>query len=139
MATGLFTLETVMRIVIRYFFKLVHAIVGPPLLAADWLTTPRGVQRDPAEQQRIDAQTRNLVMYQFRTCPFCIKTRRAIKRLSLNIETRDALHDAESRRQLLEGGGQVKVPCLRIQGDNEQVEWLYESDDIIRYLQTSFA
>ncbi|MGI9321456.1 MAG: glutaredoxin domain-containing protein, partial [Thiogranum sp.] len=93
-----------MRLIIRYFFKGVHAILGPILLIADWLTTPRGIERDPAEQQRIDQQTKNLVMYQFFTCPFCIKTRRAIKRLSLNIETRDALRHAPSRQQLLEGG-----------------------------------
>jgi glutaredoxin len=78
-------------------------------------------------------------MYQFLTCPFCIKTRRAIKRLSLNIETRDALHHAPSRQQLLEGGGQVKVPCLRITDADGNIEWLYESDDIIQYLQQSFA
>ena len=128
-----------MRIIIRYFFKLVHAIVGPILLAGDWLTSPKGIVREASAQQHIDDQTRNLVMYQFRTCPFCIKTRRAIKRLSLNIEQRDALKDPVSRRELLEGGGEIKVPCLRIPGEDGQATWLYESDDIIRYLKTSFA
>jgi glutaredoxin len=128
-----------MRIIIRYFFKLVHAIVGPILLAGDWLTSPKGILRETSAQQHIDAQTRGLVMYQFKTCPFCIKTRRAIKRLSLNIEQRDALRDPQSRRELLEGGGKIKVPCLRIPGEDGQATWLYESDDIIRYLETSFA
>jgi len=128
-----------MRLIIRYFFKGVHTIVGPILLTADWLTTPRGIERDPDEQQRIDRQTKNLVMYQFFSCPFCIKTRRAIKRLSLNIETRDALRNAPSRQQLLEGGGEIKVPCLRITGEDDNVEWLYESNDIIKYLKESFT
>jgi glutaredoxin len=128
-----------MRLFFRYFFKIVHAIVGPVLLGLDWLTSPKGIERTPGEQQRIDAQTSRLVMYEFLTCPFCIKTRRAIKRLSLNIETRDALHHAPSRRQLLEGGGQVKVPCLRITNADGNVEWMYESDDIISYLQKNFA
>jgi len=128
-----------MRLIIRYFFKAIHAIVGPILLAIDWLTTPRGIERAPDEQQRIDRQTKNLVMYQFFTCPFCIKTRRAIKRLSLNIETRDALSDATSRQQLLDGGGEIKVPCLRITGEDGNVEWLYESNEIIRYLNENFA
>ena len=123
-----------MRLIIRYFFKLVHAIVGPILLAADRLTTPRGIQREADKQQRIDEQTKDLVMYQFLTCPFCIKTRRAIKRMSLNIETRDALKHAPSRQQLLEGGGKIKVPCLRITGKDDKVEWLYESNEIIKYL-----
>jgi len=128
-----------MRFIIRYFFKTVHTIVGPILLATDWLTTPRGIKRDPDEQQRIDKQTENLVMYQFFSCPFCIKTRRAIKRLSLDIETRDALRHAPSRQQLLEGGGEIKVPCLRITRADDSVEWLYESNDIIEYLEESFT
>jgi glutaredoxin len=128
-----------MRLIIRYFFKLVHAIVGPILLTADWLTTPRAIKREPDEQQRIDEQTKDLVMYQFLICPFCIKTRRAIKRLSLNIETRDALKHAPSRQQLLEGGGKIKVPCLRITEEDNSVEWLYESNEIIKYLKKSFA
>lgn len=128
-----------MRIIIRYFFKLVHAIVGPILLAGDWLTSPKGIVREAAAQKNIDARTNDLVMYQFKTCPFCIKTRRAIKRLSLNIENRDALKDPDSRRELLEGGGKIKVPCLRIPGEDGQATWLYESDDIIEYLESSFA
>jgi len=128
-----------MRLFFRYFFRIIHAIVGPVLLGLDWLTSPKGIERTPVEQQRIDAQTSRLVMYQFLTCPFCIKARRAIRRLSLNIETRDALHHAPSRRQLLEGGGQVKVPCLRITNADGNVEWMYESDDIISYLQKNFA
>ena len=124
-----------MRLIIRYFFKAVHTIVGPILLAADWLTAPRGIKRTPEEQLRIDEQTKNLVLYQFLTCPFCIKARRAIKRLSLNIETRDALRHAPSRQQLLEGGGEIKVPCLRIRGEGGRVEWLYESNEIIKYLE----
>jgi glutaredoxin len=128
-----------MKLIIRYFFKLVHAILGPILLTADWLTTPRGIKRALSEQQRVDAQTKNLVMYQFFTCPFCIKTRRAIKRLSLNIETRDALKHAPSRQQLLEGGGKIKVPCLRITDADNRVEWLYESNEIIKYLEKTCA
>jgi len=128
-----------MRLIIRYFFKGVHAIIAPILLSADWLTTPRGIKRDPVEQQRIDKQTKTLVMYQFPSCPFCIKTRRAIKRLSLNIETRDTLRHAPSRQQLLEGGGVIMVPCLRITGEDDSEEWLYESNEIIKYLKERFT
>ena len=127
-----------MKLLIRYFFKAVHAVVGPVLLVSDRLTAPRPIQRSPAEQQQVDEQTRNLVMYQFLTCPFCIKTRRAIRRLALNIETRDALQHAPSRQQLLEGGGQIKVPCLRITDPEGRHEWMYESSDIIRYLRNRF-
>jgi glutaredoxin len=128
-----------MKPVIRSCFRLVHAIVGPLLLLADRLTSPRGITRAPAEQACIDAQTKHLVMYQFLTCPFCIRTRRAIRRLSLDIETRDALAHAPSRRQLLEGGGRIMVPCLRISAADGSVQWLYESREIVKYLEARFA
>jgi glutaredoxin len=128
-----------MKQLVRYFFKLVHAIVGPALLALDWLTSPSGIQRSQAEQQQVDARTRQLVMYQFLGCPFCIKTRRTIRRLALNIETRDVLRHAPSRQQLLQGGGKVMVPCLRITDTEGNHEWMYESSDIIRYLQDNFT
>ena len=72
-------------------------------------------------------------LYQFKACPFCVKVRRAIKREGLNIETRDAKNNEQYRQELLEQGGKVKVPCLRIE-KNGQVQWLYESNDIIAYL-----
>ncbi len=128
-----------MRLVIRYFFKGVRALLGPILLAADRLTAPRGIRRNPQTQQHIDALTKSLALYHFPTCPFCIKTRRTIKRLSLNIETRDAKNDTVNRRELLNGGGEIKVPCLRISKEGGSEEWLYESDEIIRYLQTRFS
>ena len=128
-----------MRPIIRYFFKGVRAILGPILLTTDWLTTPRGIKRDPTAQQQIDEQTRELALYHFPTCPFCIKTRRIIKRLSLNIETRDARKHPASRQELIDGGGELKVPCLRIEKRDASTEWLYESEDIIRYLETRFS
>ena len=124
-----------MRIFVKYFFKLVQAIVGPILLLWDWLTSPKGIQRPLHEQQLIDEKTRNLTLYQFRSCPFCIRVRRAIKRHSLNIETRDALRDTVSREQLLEGGGKIKVPCLKIMDEQGKATWMYESAVIIQHLE----
>ncbi len=124
-----------MRIFFKYFFKLVQTIVGPVLLLWDWLTSPKGIQRPPHEQQDIDEKTRYLTLYQFRSCPFCIRVRRTTKKHSLNIETRDALRDAASRKQLLEGGGEIKVPCLKIMDAQGNATWMYESRTIIQYLE----
>ncbi|GMQ89386.1 MAG: glutaredoxin [Gammaproteobacteria bacterium] len=126
-----------MRIFFKYFFKLVQLIVGPVLLLWDWLTSPKGIQRPAHEQQDIDEKTRHLTLYQFRSCPFCIRVRRAIKRHSLNIETRDALRDTTSREQLLEGGGKIKVPCLKIMDAQGNATWMYESRTIIQHLEES--
>ncbi|MEZ5541763.1 MAG: glutathione S-transferase N-terminal domain-containing protein [Pseudomonadota bacterium] len=128
-----------MNAIVSYSFKLAHMLVGPLLLLGDRLTAPRRVQRDPTAQARIDAETRELVLYQFRSCPFCIKTRRAIRRLALNIETRDAQHHQPSRQQLLKCGGKLMVPCLRIAKPDGSMQWMYESNDIIRYLESRFT
>lgn len=128
-----------MRILIRLFFKLVRAIVGPILLLWEWITAPKGMQRPAAEQQRVDEATRHLVLYQFRTCPFCIKTRQALRRLSLSIELRDAQNNPQHRQALLEGGGEIKVPCLKISDDDGQVTWMYESEHIIGWLNEHFG
>jgi glutaredoxin len=128
-----------MRLFFKYFFKLVHYVVGPVILAWDWFTSPEGIQRPADEQQAIDQHTSSLVLYQFRMCPFCVKVRRTMKRLSLNIETLDALRDAPAREQLLAGGGNIKVPCLKITNNEGHEIWMYESVEIVRYLQKRFA
>jgi len=128
-----------MRWFIRGFFKLVHLIVGPLLLLWDLVTTPKGIERSEAAQSEVDASSKQLTLYQFRTCPFCIKVRRAVKRLSLNISECDAQFDGDCRTALLQGGGAVKVPCLKIEEADGSVRWLYESDDIISYLQQRYA
>ena len=128
-----------MRLFFKYFFKTAQYIIGPIILLWDKLFPPRSMVRTQEEQQQADASSNELVLYQFKMCPFCVKARRAIKRLSLNIETRDALREESSREELLAGGGQIKVPCLRIADDAGNTTWMYESSDIITYLQGRFA
>jgi len=123
----------------KIFFKTIRLIVGPIILLIDKITTPRGIKRPVEEQQKIDKEVNNLALYQFKTCPFCIKVKRNNKRLSLNIETRDAQHNQTYREELLQGGGQIKVPCLKIVDDKGNDKWMYESDEIIQYLQGRFA
>ena len=79
-----------MKPLIRLFFRTLRAVLGPFLLLGNWLTRPKGIVRPPAEQQAVDARTRKLALYHFPTCPFCLKTRRVIRQLSLDIELRNA-------------------------------------------------
>ncbi|OGU36186.1 MAG: glutaredoxin, partial [Hydrogenophilales bacterium RIFOXYA1_FULL_63_33] len=83
--------------------------------------------------------TRTLALYHFPTCPFCLKTRRTIERLSLDIELRNAQHDETHRAALIAGGGKPQVPCLLITDDNGKQTWLYESDTINAYLNREFG
>ena len=109
------------------------------MLLWEWLTTPKGIVRPAEQQQRIDSQCADLALYQFKTCPFCIKVRRAMRGLSLNVELLDAQHDPIHRAALLQGGGQIKTPCLKITDVQGNTQWMYESDEIIRYLRQCFA
>ena len=128
-----------MKWLIRLFFRTLRRIIGPVMLIIEKITTPKGISRPDNEQQRIDDLTSDFALYQFKTCPFCIKVRREIARQSLNIELRDAQNDPDYRQQLLQGGGELKVPCLHIKGNDGNGTWLYESDDIIEYLRDKVA
>ena len=128
-----------MKPLIRLFFKTLRLVLTPFMLAWFWLTRPKGIVRPAAEQQAIDARTQNLALYHYPTCPFCLKTRRAAQRLSLNIELRDAQHDAAHRAALIAGGGKAQVPCLLITDAQGQQTWLYESSDINAYLAREFG
>jgi glutaredoxin len=119
--------------------RIIRLILGNLILFLNWVFTPRSVARDSAAQTTIDQQTASLALYQYEACPFCVKVRRAMKRHALTIETRDVKRSETAREELLAGGGDLKVPCLRIEGEQGQVQWLYESKDIVRYLEERFA
>lgn len=118
--------------------NLIRLFVGPIILFLDRLTSPKGIQRTLDVQKKIDLETKRLALYQFMTCPFCIKVRRAIKRLSLSVELRDAQLDEKFKHELIQQGGMYQTPCLRIEKEDGSVQWLYESDDIIQYLDNRF-
>jgi len=128
-----------MKFVFRLFFKTLRIVIAPLILLWEFVTTPKGVVRAPEAQSRIDAECRNLALYQFRTCPFCVKVRREMRRLSLNIELLDAQHSEQNRAALLQGGGKVMTPCLKITDAQGNSQWMYESAQIIQYLNTRFA
>ncbi len=128
-----------MRLFFKYFFKTIQIILGPPILLVNLLTMPKGIKRPPEQQKKVDDQTKELTLYQFKTCPFCIKVKRMIKRLSLNIEMLDAQYNPQAREELLSNGGKISVPCLKITNEQGETTWMYESADINQYLEQRFA
>ena len=128
-----------MKPVVKLFFKTLRILLIPFMYLYEFATTPKGVVREATAQQAVDRQCQSLALYQFKTCPFCIKVRREIKRLSLPIELRDAQKNPQHRAALLQGGGFVKVPCLQITDEQGKVQWLYESTAINQYLHQRFG
>ena len=119
--------------------NIIRLILGKLILFFNWVFTPRTVQRDPAQQASINEQTIHLTLYQYEACPFCVKVRRAMKRHGLIIETRDVKRSDVAREELLSGGGDLKVPCLRIGEGERGFQWMYESREIIGYLEQRFV
>ena len=124
---------------IKIFFKTLRLVLMPFMLLWAKLATPKGIARSAEAQQQVDQQCKKLALYHFKTCPFCIKVRHEMARLSLPIALRDAQHDTKHRDDLLNGGGKIQTPCLQITDDRGNVQWLYESNDIIKYLQQRFS
>ena len=122
-----------------FIVKPVRWILGQILIFIDWATRPKPIQRSAAAQAEVDKQTENMALYHFQMCPFCVKTRRQIHRLGLNIENRDARYDEKWNQELINEGGKYQVPCLKITKDDGSVEWMYESTDINQYLEEKFS
>ena len=118
--------------------KALRVGLGQLIVIGDALTRPRPQQRSAQGQAAVNAQAAALSLYQFQACPFCVKTRRAMHRLNVPVTLHDAKNDPQAREQLLAGGGKVKVPCLRIE-DADGTRWMYESSEIIAYLDQRFA
>ena len=128
-----------MKIIVKTFFRTLRTILGPMLLLKEKLTRPKGILRPQAAQQQADLQCQKLALYQYKTCPFCMKVRQEISRLSLNIQRIDAQPPGPDREALTREGGLTKVPCLKITDAAGNSRWLYDSEKIVGYLRGQFA
>ena len=118
--------------------NLLRFLVGRMVLLMHLLSLPKKGKRASTELDQLKTPLQKLSLYQFVACPFCVKVRRQMRRLNLDIECRDARKNQIFRKELLAEGGALKVPCLRIEEANGAVRWLYESSDINQYLQQAF-
>ena len=119
--------------------RIIHWFLGSLILFINWLTTPKGVQRPAEMQTAIDEQSKNIILYQYKACPFCVKVRRTLKRLSLPVELRDPKRCDDAKKELVAGAGKLKVPCLKIDDGDGDIQWLFDSKEIIGYLERRFV
>lgn len=76
----------------------------------------------------------NLSLYHLPTCLFCWRVRFAAWRMEIRLPMKNILLSPTAHRELVNEGGKMQVPCLRIE-EADDVRWLYESADIIEYLK----
>jgi glutaredoxin len=113
---------------------IVRKALGRVIVTVDGLTRPKPITRDGAAQAAMDQRCRDLAVYELEGCPFCVKVRREMHRLALPIERRDVGKNPAFQNELMAGGKVDQVPCLRI-NEGGSVRWLYESSEIIAFLQ----
>ncbi|SDC47951.1 MULTISPECIES: glutathione S-transferase N-terminal domain-containing protein [unclassified Candidatus Frackibacter] len=73
-------------------------------------------------------------LYQFETCPFCIKVRKKLDELNLNYETVEVSRDRAKRTKIKELSGQIKVPVL----EDSDGTVVYDSSRIVEYLEDNY-
>jgi glutaredoxin len=122
----------------KLLINLIRNLLGCIIAAIDFVTRGLKLKRTAEAQKQVEKELEKLSLYQFFACPFCIKTRRAMYKMNLPMVKRNASQGSPFRDELLEGGGKIQTPCLRIEKD-DGVEWLYDSSEIISYLEKRFV
>lgn len=89
-----------------------------------------------ATVKRDSPPPRLLELYNMESSPFCRKVREVLVELDLPYICKNAPQGSEVRDELRERGGKVMVPYLV---DANTGTAMYESEDIVRYLQKTYA
>eukprot|EP01047_Picozoa_sp_COSAG01_P032162 COSAG01_NODE_2312_length_7938_cov_4.108687_6_plen_125_part_00 len=123
---------------IRILIKFIRILLGNSIVFANYCFPAKQIKRSTEKQARATLLASTLSLYQFHLCPFCVKVRRMIRALNIDIALKDVNKNQVYEEELIQGGGKRKVPCLRIQ-EKGQDTWLYESNEINTYLKRIFS
>ncbi|MCK8828213.1 glutathione S-transferase N-terminal domain-containing protein [Natroniella acetigena] len=74
-------------------------------------------------------------LYQFESCPYCVKVRRKLDQLGLDYEKVEVSRDRSQRAKIKELSGQIKVPVIE-DSDGTVVN---DSAKIVEYLEEKYA
>ncbi|WP_408955065.1 glutathione S-transferase N-terminal domain-containing protein [Natroniella sp. ANB-PHB2] len=74
-------------------------------------------------------------LYQFESCPYCVKVRRKLNQLDLEYEKIEVPRERSKRTKIKELSGQIKVPVIE-DSDGTVVN---DSVKIIEYLEKKYA
>lgn len=113
---------------------------GICFMFADSCFKVKPVVRSNEEQCSLDRESRRIQLYFCKTCPTSIKIKRRCEQLGLRIVEKDVQRVDAYRNELVHGGGEVRVPCLRVEGQKgKDARWLYEGENILKYLNRRFS
>lgn len=76
-------------------------------------------------------------LYQLEHCPFCAKVRESLEQLEVDYTTINVT--PPERTEVAEvTGGETGVPVIK-DPNNDEFEWMNESDDIVDYLEAEYS
>ena len=120
--------------------KLIRKVLGFLILMLDRIFTPAPeVSRSSGEQSTLDTKVSGWTLYHLEACPFCVKVRRELKRLAINLPLKEINADPRNHEELMAGGKIDQVPCLRYIDESDAEHWMYESTDINAFLRSTFG
>lgn len=117
----------------RHFMVLRNGL-GLFALIVEWFqkkSKVNCVSRSECDQKRLDQKTRNIVLYELRSCTECSKVRREMIRQNVKLEIRNASKYETYRKELLKGGGKTQFPCLTYKDSSGKKYWVYETNEIL--------
>ena len=109
------------------------AYVFLPILVSLLISTP-GSFCDPSGAHTVlcaVAEQYTLMLYYTPNCPYSQKVLKYLKANQIEIPMKNVKEDKVGRKELLEKGGKLQVPCLLVNGTA-----IYDSEAIIEWLAT---
>ncbi|AFZ73623.1 glutathione S-transferase N-terminal domain-containing protein [Natronobacterium gregoryi] len=79
----------------------------------------------------------DITLYDLPGCPFCAKVRTKLEELDLEYDVIEVPRSHADRTDVEDVSGQTGVPVIT--DETQGVEGLYESDDIVEYLEETYA
>ncbi len=89
--------------------------------------------------QRGGTFAQGITLFMTAGCPYCLKVSRILDKLNVRISIVNPERDYSLRHKLTVKGGRYQVPCLHVEKEGDKPVWMYESRDIIRYLNSQFS
>ena len=103
----------------------------------DRLIPVRVQPRTTEEVDLLERESRRMHLYVAQNCATSINVQRHCHRLGLRVVRKDVQRVNAYLNELLSGGGEPQVPCLRIESE-EGTQWLYNSPAILKFLEHRF-
>lgn len=79
----------------------------------------------------------DIILYELEGCPYCQKVKRTLSDIGLDYKSRHVPRSHSERDEVQEVSGQTGVPVLV--DELNGVEGMAESDDIVEYLEETYA